>query len=510
MIEEKKPSEQLPEREDLNVLMARRREELEQLKKLGVNPYPYCYERNAFSKEIVESFTDGGEQRIVSIAGRIMSIRRMGKASFCHVQDAQGKIQVYLRKDHIGTAYDAFKLMDIGDIVGLKGFVFRTKMGEISLHAQQLELLSKSLRPLPVVKEKVNEKGEKIVYDPLSDKEIRYRQRYIDLIVNSEVRSVFVKRAKIISALRRYFDERGFLEVETPVLQPIYGGASARPFKTHHNALDFDFFLRIADELYLKRLLVGGFDGVYEISKDFRNEGMDRTHSPEFTMLEIYVAYKDYTWMMSMVEDLVSMAAIAANGSPKVKLGDKVIDFTPPWKRISMFDVIKEFTGKDISGKTENELRSIAKEMNVNPEPNAGIGAVIDEIFGAKVEPFLIQPTFIIDYPLEMSPLAKKHRTKQGLVERFEAIVNGKELCNAFSELNDPLDQRARFEEQMRLRERGDEEAQVMDEDYLRALEYGMPPAAGLGIGIDRLTILLTNQESIRDVVLFPQMKPET
>jgi lysyl-tRNA synthetase class 2 len=510
MAEEKKQSEHLPEQEDLNVLMSRRREELEQLKKMGVNPYPYSFERNAFSKEIIESFTDGVEQRTVSIAGRIMSIRRMGKASFCHIQDAHGRIQVYLRKDDIGSAYDAFKLMDIGDIAGITGFIFRTKMGEISLHAQKLELLSKSLRPLPVVKEKVNEKGEKIIYDPLSDKEIRYRQRYIDLIVNPEVRTVFVKRAKIISAIRRYFDDRGFLEVETPVLQPIYGGASARPFKTHHNALDFDFFLRIADELYLKRLIVGGYDGVYEISKDFRNEGMDRTHSPEFTMLEIYVAYKDYTWMMSMVEDLVSMAAIAANGSSQAVVGDKVIDFTPPWKRVSMFDAIKEYTGKDLIGRSETELRSAAKELHIDIGPNAGIGAIIDEIFSAKVEPFLVQPTFIIDYPLEMSPLAKKHRTKQGLVERFEAIVNGKELCNAFSELNDPLDQRARFEEQMKLRERGDDEAQVLDEDYLKALEYGMPPTAGLGIGIDRLTILLANQESIRDVVLFPQMKPET
>jgi lysyl-tRNA synthetase class 2 len=508
MAEETK-NEKSQEIEDLNILMVRRRQELEELCKLGVNPYPYSYERDAFSKEIMENFKDGTEPRIVSIAGRIMSIRRMGKASFCHMQDSKGRIQVYLRKDDIGPSYDGFKLMDIGDIVGIKGFVFRTKMGEITIHAQHLELLSKSLRPLPVVKEKVNEKGEKIVYDPLSDKELRYRQRYVDLIVNPAVHEVFVKRAKIISTIRRYFDERGFLEVETPILQPIYGGASARPFKTHHNALDFDFFLRIADELYLKRLIVGGYDGVYEISKDFRNEGMDRTHSPEFTMMEVYAAYKDYTWMMSTVEELVSLAASAVGGTPQATVGDNVIDFTPPWKRISMFDVIKEFTGKDLSGKTEAELRSIAKEMHVDCEPTVGAGTIIDEIFGAKVEPFLIQPTFITDYPLEMSPLAKKHRSKEGLVERFEAIVNGKELCNAFSELNDPLDQRARFEEQGRLRERGDEEAQVLDEDYLRALEYGMPPTAGLGIGIDRLTILLTNQESIRDVVFFPQMKPE-
>ncbi len=495
--------------DDLNVLILRRREELEQLKKLGVNPYPYEFERNAFSKEIIDSFKDDAPQRIVAIAGRILSLRKMGKASFCHIQDARGKIQLYLRKDDVGAAYDIFKLLDIGDIVGVQGFVFRTKMGEVSVHTQQLVLLSKSIRPLPVVKEKIDEQGNKVTFDPLSDKETRYRQRYVDLIVNKDVRDVFVKRAKIISTIRKMFDERGYLEVETPVLQPIYGGASARPFITHHNALDFDFYLRIADELYLKRLIVGGYDGVYEISKDFRNEGMDRSHNPEFTMMELYVAYHDYKWMMNLVEELVAAASTAVNGSPKATVGANVIDFTPPWKRISMFDVIKEFTGKDLRGKSEAELRQVAKELEVELDPKIGSGGIIDEIFGAKVEPHLIQPTFITDYPLEMSPLAKKHRTEQGLVERFEAIVNGKELCNAFSELNDPLDQRARFEEQMKLRDRGDEEAQVLDEDFLRALEYGMPPTTGLGIGIDRLTMLLTNQESIRDVVFFPQMKPE-
>jgi len=399
--------------------------------------------------------------------------------------------------------------MDIGDIIGVKGFVFRTKMGEVSIHASELNLLSKSLRPLPIVKEKIDEHGNKIIYDPLSDKEIRYRQRYVDIAVNPDVRQVFVKRAKMISAIRKFLDERGYLEVETPVLQPIYGGASARPFVTHHNAMDMKLYMRIADELYLKRLIVGGYDGVYEISKDFRNEGMDKTHNPEFTMMELYVAYKDYIWIMNLVEELISTAAITINGTPIAKLGDNEIDFTPPWKRVTMFDAIKEYTGKDLRGKTEDELRKIAKELNVDVAPNIGAGGIIDEIFGEKVEPNLIQPTFITDYPIEMSPLAKKHRTEQGLVERFEAIVNGKELCNAFSELNDPLDQRARFEEQMKLRARGDEEAQVLDEDFLRALEYGMPPTTGMGIGIDRLTMLLTNQDSIRDVIFFPQMKPE-
>jgi lysyl-tRNA synthetase, class II len=505
-----KPSDQLaPEHEDLNVLMLRRREELDKLKESGVNPYPYEYNRTDFSKEIVESFKDDAPQRIVSVAGRILSLRRMGKASFCHIQDSHGKIQVYLRKDDVGTMYDAFKLMDIGDVIGVKGFIFRTKMGEVSVHGQELTLLSKSLRPLPVVKEKVDEQGNKVVYDPFSDKELRYRQRYVDLVVNQDVREVFVKRSKIISTIRRFYDDRGYLEVETPVLQPIYGGASARPFKSHHNALDIDLYLRIADELYLKRLIVGGYDGVYEISKDFRNEGMDKTHNPEFTMLELYVALKDYRWMMELTEQMIYEVAMAVNGTPVANLAGLEINFTPPWKRITMFDAIAEFTGKNLRGKTEAELRSIARELHIEADPKLGSGGIIDEIFGQKVEPFLIQPTFITDYPLEMSPLAKKHRSEPGLVERFEGIVNGHEICNAFSELNDPLDQRARFEEQMKLRDRGDEEAQVLDEDFLRALEYGMPPTAGLGIGIDRLTMLLTNKDSIRDVIFFPQMKPE-
>jgi lysyl-tRNA synthetase, class II len=497
------------EHDDLNVLMQRRREELEQLSKLGINPYPYEYTHDAFSSDIIDMFKDDSAQRTVSIAGRIISIRRMGKASFCHIHDSKGKIQIYLKRDDLGTAYDMFKLLDIGDIIGAKGFVFRTKMGEVSIHASELIILSKSLRPLPVVKEKVDEQGNKTVFDPFSDKELRYRQRYVDLAVNVDVRNVFIKRAKLISTIRKFLDERGYLEVETPVLQPIYGGASARPFITNHNALGMKLYMRIADELYLKRLIVGGYDGVYEISKDFRNEGMDRTHNPEFTMMELYVAYKDYRWMMNLVEELISTAAVAINGTSVAKLGKNEIDFTPPWKRISMFDAIMEYTGKDLRNKSEDELRKIAKELHIDLDPKIAVGGIIDEIFGEKVEPFLIQPTFITDYPIEMSPLAKKHRTEVGLVERFETIVNGKELCNAFSELNDPIDQRARFEEQMKLRDRGDEEAQVLDEDFLRALEYGMPPTAGLGIGIDRLTMLLTNQESIRDVIFFPQMKPE-
>jgi lysyl-tRNA synthetase, class II len=509
MADEKRNQSNEQEHEDMNVLMVRRREELEQLTKLGINPYPYEFTRDAFSREIIDQFKDDAPRRSVSIAGRIMSLRRMGKASFCHIQDTQGRIQIYLRRDDIGASYDAFKLMDIGDIIGVQGFVFRTKMGEVSVHGTDLVLLSKSLRPLPIAKEKVDEQGNKTVYDPFSDKELRYRQRYLDLAVNQEVRQVFIKRSKVISTIRKFLDDRGYLEVETPVLQPIYGGASARPFMTHHNALDMKLYMRIADELYLKRLIVGGYDGVYEISKDFRNEGMDKSHNPEFTMMELYVAYHDYRWMMNLVEELVSSIAIALNGAPVAKLGNHEISFAPPWKRITMFEAIQEYTGKNLRGKTEEELRAIAKELLIDIDPKIGAGGIIDEIFGEKVEPHLIQPTFITDYPLEMSPLAKKHRSEPGLVERFEAIVNGKELCNAFSELNDPIDQRARFEEQMKLRARGDEEAQVLDEDFLRALEYGMPPTTGLGIGIDRLTMVLTNQDSIRDVIFFPQMKPE-
>ncbi len=495
--------------QEQNELTKRRLQELEELKKLGVVPYTYSFDVTAYSSDILGSFSEDAPEKEVSIAGRIVSIRRMGKASFCHIRDSKGKIQVYLKRDEIGSAYDQFKLMDIGDIVGVKGVVFRTKTGEISVHAKGLELLSKSVRPLPIVKEKVDEKGNKTVYDPFSDKELSYRQRYVDLAVNPDVRETFVKRAKVVSSIRRFLDDKGYLEVETPVLQPIYGGAAARPFTTHHNALDFDFFLRISDELYLKRLIVGGFEGVYEIGKDFRNEGMDKAHNPEFSMLELYVSYKDYNWMMELVENLIHSVALAVSGAGKVKVGANEIDFTPPWKRITMLDSIKEATGDDLAGKPESELASIAKKHHVEVEPSMGTGKIIDAIFSELVEPTLIQPTFITDYPVEMSPLAKRHRSKPGLVERFELICNGHELANAFSELNDPLDQRSRFEDQARLKARGDEEAMVIDEDFLRALEYGMPPTAGLGIGIDRLTMVLTDRDSIRDVIFFPQMKPE-
>lgn len=505
----KKKDIETTDSEDLNVLMRRRREELVELRKMGIDPYPTGFEATDSSAKIIESFKDEEPARTVSVAGRIMTIRRMGKASFCHIQDSSGKIQIYLKKDDLGNTYDAFRLMDIGDVIGVKGFIFRTKMGEVSVHARELVLLAKSLRPLPVVKEKVDENGNKVVYDPLSDKELRYRQRYVDLIVNKDVREVFVKRAAIIRTIRNFLDQRNYLEVETPILQPVYGGASARPFLTHHNALDINLYLRIADELYLKRLIVGGYDGVYEFAKDFRNEGMDRAHNPEFTMLELYVAFKDYLWMMNLVEDLISHVALTVNGTPVVKVGKTQIDFTRPWKKMTMFGAIKEYTGRDLRGKSEEELKRIADDLHLEIDRNLGIGTIINGIFSERVEPHLTQPTFIADYPIEMSPLAKKHRTEEGLVERFELIVNGQEICNAFSELNDPLDQRKRFEEQMKLRARGDEEAQVLDEDYLRALEYGMPPAAGLGIGIDRLTMLLTGQDSIRDVVFFPQMKPE-
>jgi len=445
----------------------------------------------------------------VRIAGRLMAIRKMGKASFAHIQDAQGKIQIYLRRDDLNEQYKAFKLMDIGDIVGVEGFVFKTKTGEISVHAKDLQLLAKSIRPIPIAKEAIDENGNKIIYDQFSDKELRYRQRYVDLIVNPHVKEVFVKRSKIISAIRNYLDTQGLLEVETPVLQPIYGGAAARPFVTHHNTLDMKLYLRIADELYLKRLIVGGFDGVYEISKDFRNEGMDRTHNPEFTMLELYVAYKDYLWMMEFVEKMIYEISNKVFGTSVFEIDGKEIDFTPPWKRISMTDELKRMTGIDVLTATEEEIREELKKRGVELDEGASKGKLIDELFSETVEPTLIEPTFVMDYPLEISPLAKKHRSKEGLVERFEGFVLGREICNAFSELNDPIDQRQRFIEQKKAAEAGDEEAtKQIDEDYVQALEYGMPPTAGLGIGIDRLVMLLTNQPSIRDVILFPQMRP--
>ncbi len=495
--------------QEQNELTRRRLEELDELKKKNIDPYVYDFEVDHYSLDILNSFKDDSPAADVAVAGRIMSLRRMGKASFFHLQDSKGRIQIYLKRDDLGEAYDRFKLMDIGDFIGVRGFVFRTRTGEVSIHAKSIELLSKSVRPLPIVKEKIDEQGNKTTYDPFSDKELRYRQRYVDLVVNPEVRGVFVKRAKVIGSVRRFLDERGYLEVETPILQPLYGGAAARPFETHHNALDMDLFLRISDELYLKRLIVGGFEGVYEIGKDFRNEGMDKSHNPEFTMLELYVAYKDYNWMMDLVEQLFRSVCEDAAGGMKVPAGDNEIDFTSPWKRITMLDSIRESTGEDLKGKSEIELAGIAKKLHVKVESSVGAGKIIDAIFSELVEPRLIQPTFITDYPVEMSPLAKRHRSKEGLVERFELICNGHELANAFSELNDPLDQRSRFEDQAKLRARGDEEAMVIDEDFLRALEYGMPPTAGLGIGIDRLTMILTNRDSIRDVIFFPQMKPE-
>ncbi|MHB2149795.1 lysine--tRNA ligase [Calditrichota bacterium LG25] len=483
-------------------------EKLNKLRELGINPYPYEYPQTHKSREIKENF-EKLEKQIVSVAGRMMTVRLMGKAAFCDIQDEQGRIQIYVRKNEIGEQdFEIFKMLDIGDLVGFKGEVFKTRTGEISVFAREFKLLAKSLRPLPIVKEK-EEDGKRIVYDQFADKEMRYRQRYVDLIVNPEVKEVFVKRTQIIRAIRAFLDERGFLEVETPILQPIYGGATARPFVTHHNALDRKLYLRIANELYLKRLIVGGFERVYEFAKDFRNEGMDRFHNPEFTLLELYVAYKDYKWMMDFVEQLFAHVAQSVLGTTKIRFSGHEIDLSPPWQRLTMYEAIEKFTGVNISDMDEKQLREVAEKLKVEVTPEMGSGKIIDEIFGEHVEPKLIQPTFIYDYPIEMSPLAKKHREKPGLVERFEPIIAGKEVANAFSELNDPIDQKERFLEQLKLRERGDEEAQMMDEDYIRALEYGMPPTAGLGIGIDRLVMLITDQPSIRDVILFPQMRPE-
>ncbi|WP_457565786.1 lysine--tRNA ligase [Caldithrix abyssi] len=483
-------------------------EKLNKLRELGINPYPYEYPQTHKSREIKENF-EKLEKQLVSVAGRMMTVRLMGKAAFCDIQDEQGRIQIYVRKNEIGEQdFEIFKMLDIGDLVGFKGEVFKTRTGEISVFAREFKLLAKSLRPLPIVKEK-EEDGKRIVYDQFADKEMRYRQRYVDLIVNPEVKEVFVKRTQIIRAIRDFLDERGFLEVETPILQPIYGGATARPFVTHHNALDRKLYLRIANELYLKRLIVGGFERVYEFAKDFRNEGMDRFHNPEFTLLELYVAYKDYKWMMDFVEQLFAHVAQTVLGTTKIRFSGHEIDLSPPWQRLTMYEAIEKFTGVNISDMDEKQLREVAEKLKVEVTPEMGSGKIIDEIFGEHVEPKLIQPTFIYDYPIEMSPLAKKHREKPGLVERFEPIIAGKEVANAFSELNDPIDQKERFLEQLKLRERGDEEAQMMDEDYIRALEYGMPPTAGLGIGIDRLVMLITDQPSIRDVILFPQMRPE-
>lgn len=488
--------------------MQRRLEELEELNKKGIPAFAYSYDVNSYSKEIKDNF-EKYVGKDVKIAGRIMTLRRMGKASFAHLQDHHGRIQIYLKKDDIGDYYDVFKLLDIGDIIGVEGYVFKTKTGEISVHAKSFQLLAKSIRPIPIAKEQIDENGNKVVYDQFADKELRYRQRYVDLIVNPDVKDVFVQRSKIITEIRKYLDSNGLIEVETPILQPLYGGASARPFVTHHNALDVDLYLRIADELYLKRLIVGGFDGVYEISKDFRNEGMDRTHNPEFTMLELYVAYKDYNWMMEFVENMIATIAKNVFGKTEFEIEGTTINFNPPWKRISMVDELKNVTGIDVLQATSDDLKKVLKSKNVDLEGGESKGKLIDLLFEATIQNQLIQPTFVVDYPVELSPLAKKHRTREGLVERFEGFVLGREICNAFSELNDPIDQKARFMEQSKMREEGDDEAHQIDEDFVRALEYGMPPTAGLGIGIDRLVMLLTNQSSIRDVLLFPQMKPQ-
>ncbi len=494
--------------EDVNVLIKRRLEELEELKSRGINPYPYNYDVTHKSREILNNFSEL-EGKDVSVAGRIMSLRRMGKASFAHIMDFEGKIQIYLKKDDLGDIYDVFKLLDIGDIIGVRGFVFKTKTGETTIHVKELSVLCKAIRPIPIAKEVIDENGNKIIYDQFSDKELRYRQRYVDLIVNRDVLDVFIKRTKIIRYIREYLDSFDYYEVETPVLQPIYGGAAARPFITHHNALDMDLYLRIADELYLKRLIVGGFEGVYEIAKDFRNEGMDRDHNPEFTMLELYVAYKDYFWMMDFVEKLISYVVEKLHGRLKMTIEGNEIDFTPPWKRFSMVDLMKERLGIDIIYDDYEKLFKFAKSKDLDVEDGLTRGKLIDEIFSELIQPELIQPTFIYDYPVELSPLAKRHRSIPDVVERFEGFILGKEICNAFSELNDPIDQRFRFEEQMKMRKAGDEEAHMFDEDFVRALEYGMPPTAGLGIGIDRLVMLLTSQHSIRDVILFPTMRPE-
>ena len=490
-----------------------RRQSLEEIKSLGINPYPSeLFEVNVTTQDIRENFEKNKEAfQNVSIAGRLMSKRVMGKAAFAALQDATGRIQFYIVRDEIcpgedKTLYNSLfkKNIDLGDIIGIRGFVFTTQTGEITVHVKEFKLLAKSVKPLPVVKE-----AEGKVFDEVTDPEFRYRQRYADLIVNPKTREVFLKRAKLINSMREYLNGRGYVEVETPVLQPLYGGAAARPFTTHHNTLDTTLYLRIADELYLKRLIVGGFEGVYEISKDFRNEGMDRTHNPEFTMMELYVAYKDYRWMMDLTEEMIEKIALDIHGTTQVKAGENTIDFKRPWPRYTMYEAIEKFTGTDISSMDEQQVFDTARKLKVDVDKTMGRGKLIDEIFSELCEPHLIQPTFITDYPVEMSPLAKKHRSKPGLVERFEVICNGKELCNAFSELNDPLDQRARFEEQLRLKERGDEEAMMLDEDFLRALEYGMPPTAGIGIGIDRLTMIMTDSHSIQDVILFPQMKPE-
>lgn len=489
----------------------RREEELKLLEEAGVSAYPHTFEKTHSAKDVLDAFKDDAPEELaeVSVAGRIVGARRMGKASFFHIQDDSGKIQIYFRKNDIPDDYPHLKKLDAGDFIGVKGEVFRTKMGEISVHCRRLDILCKSLKVLPAAKEEIDERGNKIVHDAFADKEARYRRRYVDLIVNPEVKEVFKKRSQIIRHMRNFFDERGWLEVETPAMQPIYGGATARPFVTHHNALDIDLYMRIAEELYLKRLIVGGFEGVYEIGKNFRNEGMDRMHNPEFTMMEIYVAYKDYEWMMDMTEELICHIAEKIGLGEKFVYGGTEISLERPFRRAKMFDLFKEHTGKDLKGLSREELYAAAKELDLDVEESDSKMKLYDEIFSETVEANLIQPTFVIDYPIELSPLAKKHRKEEGIVERFELFINGFEAANAFTELNDPRDQRERLEEQAKIRAAGDEEAMVVDEDFLEALEYGMPPTAGLGIGIDRLVMLLTDQPSIRDVLLFPQMRPK-
>ena len=490
-----------------------RRNSMQALRDRGIEPYPAAeYKVTGHTAEIKENFSDDlTPPREVSVAGRIMSRRIMGKASFMELQDAEGRIQIYVSRDDLcpGEDKDLYtvvfkKLLDIGDFIGVKGYVFRTKTGEISIHAQELTVLSKSLRPLPIVKMKDGK-----AYDAFTDPEMRYRRRYVDLVVNPGVRDIFVKRTKMFNSMREYFNSHGYLEVDTPVLQSIPGGASARPFVTHHNALDIPLYLRIANELYLKRLIVGGFEGVYEFSRNFRNEGMDRTHNPEFTAMEIYVAYKDYNWMMEFTEKMLEKICLDVNGTTEIQVGDNLISFKAPFRRMTMTDAIREKTGFDITGKSEDELRAFCKQRGIEVEDSMGKGKLIDEIFGETCEGDFIQPTFITDYPIEMSPLTKRHRTNPELTERFELMVNGKELANAYSELNDPIDQYERFVEQMRLADKGDDEAMIIDADFIRALEYGMPPTSGMGIGMDRLAMLLTGQTTIQEVLLFPQMRPE-
>ena len=489
-----------------------RREALAELRNMGIEPYPAAeYPTNAFSTDIVAEFKDDEEPREVCIAGRMMSRRVMGKASFIELQDSKGRIQVYITRDDIcpGENKDGYnvlfkRLLDIGDFVGIKGTVFRTQTGEITVHAKEVAFLSKSIRPLPIVKYK-----DGVAYDRFEDPELRYRQRYVDLVVNEGVKEIFIKRNKIYSSMREFFNSRGYMEVETPVLQSIPGGAAARPFITHHNALDIPLYLRIANELYLKRLIVGGFEGVYEFSKNFRNEGMDRTHNPEFTCMEIYVSYKDYNWMMCFTEQMLEKIALDVNGTTEVQVGEHTISFKAPFRRVTMLDSIKEFTGYDLNGKSEEEIFAICKELKMEVDDTMGKGKLIDEIFGEFCEGNYIQPTFITDYPIEMSPLCKRHRDNPDLTERFELMVNGKELCNAYSELNDPIDQAERFQEQLRLSEKGDDEAMFIDKDFVRALEYGMPPTSGMGIGMDRLAMLMTGQTTIQEVLFFPQMRPE-